>query len=59
VKKSAFGAIPSLLHKELASGDKTGSLSHTYASNTIIFLSGSDADFSGDTPETPKTGILW
>jgi len=54
VKKVAFQAILSLLHKELADGNKTGSLSHTYASNPIAFLSGSDEDFSGDTPETPN-----
>lgn len=44
MKKVTFGAILSLLHKELANGNKTGSLSHTYASNTIVFLSGSDED---------------
>lgn len=44
MKKVAFGAIQSLLHKVLTDGDKTDSLSHIYASNTITFLSGLDED---------------
>jgi len=57
VKKVAFEAIQSPLHKELASGDKTDSLSHTSASNTIVFLSGSNESYIS--AKIPSPFCLW